>query len=696
MFSKQLNGRSQLSFQKVLAAWVLILTTAVTVAADQKTSADKTLVAWVALTDTNLRAGSVLTLQRGSEFDAIVFAEKASGKWMAGSDMFSRTQSNQKSYPQDTSDGKTFVQMAIVYKDDTISIYRNGELYASYNAKNIDLITGDDNIAVFGLRHVGGSGSIGGSIEDARIYAKALTVDELNLLKPNTKSVIEPYAWWDFEGDTIKDQQGQFTENKLRGGAKVAEGKLVLGANASLVASRPYEPETPVWPENPPANWLSYHLAHPGPGSAMPGDPNPGFYYKGRYHLHYIYRNQTGFVFAHVSSKDMVHWKWHPTVLGPRTTGHGMFSGTGFFTKEGKAAMVYHGQGSNRNWIMYALDDNMDKWSKPEVMLPRDKDGNLLTDMSYFDPDIWLMNGVYYGLNGISSSKPPVIMKSDDLKDWRYIGELLHEDFDEKVLGVSRGEDISCPNIFKIGDKWMLLCISHRLGCRYFLGDFKDDKYLPEFHAMMSWDGNSYFAPESIVTKDGRRVMWAWLLGMPVSPSGVQSLPRELELPADGVLRMRPLRELERLRYDKQQERNIIVKSEGTHLLKGVNGDALELKMNIKAPTAEEFGIDVLCDINGEDGMRVVVNPKNKQLRVGRITAPFTLKQGEELTLRVFVDKNLVEVFANEVQAVAAARADCPPQHTHARLFTAGGDLKAETITAWKMKSIYNSNMKTK
>ena len=30
----------------------------------------------------------------------------------------------------------------------------------------------------------------------------------------------------------------------------------------------------------------------------------------------------------------------------------------------------------------------------------------------------------------------------------------------------------------------------------------------------------------------------------------IQSLPRELSLPADGILRIRPLRELEALRYD--------------------------------------------------------------------------------------------------------------------------------------------------
>ena len=49
---------------------------------------------------------------------------------------------------------------------------------------------------------------------------------------------------------------------------------------------------TPAMPKNPPESWLTYHLAHPGPGHAVPGDPNPAFFWKGRYHLHYIYKDR--------------------------------------------------------------------------------------------------------------------------------------------------------------------------------------------------------------------------------------------------------------------------------------------------------------------------------------------------------------------------------------------------------------------
>ena len=36
-----------------------------------------------------------------------------------------------------------------------------------------------------------------------------------------------------------------------------------------------------------------------------------------RYHLHYIYENRVGVSWAHVSSKDMMHWQW-PAVHAPR------------------------------------------------------------------------------------------------------------------------------------------------------------------------------------------------------------------------------------------------------------------------------------------------------------------------------------------------------------------------------------------
>jgi len=684
---------------KHIISGIMITFAASALCAADSAGTDKTLVVWVALADLTHRGGSALTIQSGDQFDGIVFGELQTGKWMAGSDYHKRTERAQDQYAAETTDSKTMVQIAIVYQGDEILIYRNGRIYTSYRAKNINLLSPENNIAVFGLRHVGaGGGQISGAIEDARIYARALTLDQIKSLRPNKKSKIQPYAWWDFEGETIEDRAGRFAHSVMKNGAKLVGGKLVLDEDSVMVAAvtkddvematrstgarapgPPYVPETPAMPKHVPAHWLTYHLAHPGPGVGMPGDPNPAFYYKGRYHLHYIYKNKHGFAFAHVSSQDMVTWKWHPTVLVGPNTGHGMFSGTGFFTKDGQPVMIYHGQGSGNNYLAFALDNNLDQWTKPVAVKPKTKSGQDVK-IRMWDPDCWLNGDTYYAISG---GGPPHLMKSSNLKEWEYLGLLLHEDMPD--LGVNKNEDVSCANMFKIGEKWMLLCISHKLGCRYYLGEFKDEKYLPEFHAMMNWKDWNFFAPESLLTPDGRRVMWAWCR-LNGAQTAIQSLPRELSLPADGVLRIKPLRELEKLRYDEKSEGDIIVKSNSSHILKDISGDAVELSVAIKPASAKEYGVSVFCDKNGK-GFPVTIKPERRILSMGDIKPPFKLKKGENLNLRIFLDKSMVEVFVNDRQA-AVYMQQHEKENVGISLFSKGGDITAKVI-GWKMKSIY-------
>ena len=187
----------------------------------------------------------------------------------------------------------------------------------------------------------------------------------------------------------------------------------------------------------------------------------------------------------------------------------------------------------------------------------------------------------------------------------------------------------------------MLLCISHSLGCRYYLGDFKDEKYLPEFHAMMNWiadDENptgfapdnktlTYFAPESLETEDGRRVMWAWLItDEPNIPNkSIMSLPRELSLNEDGTLGISPLRELESQRYDERSYKNVEVKMEprvnggdSSFKITDLGGDAYEIKAVISRKEAKNkrMGFHLFA---GEEksGFPVIVNPVTKAIRVG-------------------------------------------------------------------------------
>jgi beta-fructofuranosidase len=473
---------------------------------------------------------------------------------------------------------------------------------------------------------------------------------------------------------------------------KTRKMSIIVPVLALIITAYP-QLDLPAWPDEPPDDWKTYHLAHPGPGGAEPGDPNAAIYYQGLYHMHYIYQNSEGHAFAHVSSEDMVYWKWHPTVLTKSFTGHGMYSGTAFLTKEGQPAAIYHGEGSGRNQLIRALDDSLNQWSEPEAVIPLLGNGEE-ADISNWDPDLWLNGDTYYALSG---GEDPDLMKSDDLENWLSMGKLLHDDFPSNIDAV-RSEDISCANMFPIGNKWMLLCINHERGARYYLGDFVGEKYLPDFHAMMNWIPNGwnqevgpYFAPESMLTPDGRRVMWAWILYN--VEQGIQSLPRELELPADGVLRIKPLTELAKLRHNPVSLSDITVTSAGEYQFSGPAGDAVECKVVFKAPLPDEFGVKLLGDNSELGGITITAGASKTTLDLGPsgevISPPFQLANGEDLTLRIFVDKNLVEVFANDRQAAVTLNPEIR-LNPNIRLFTSDADVVVSELTAWNMRSTYD------
>jgi beta-fructofuranosidase len=110
--------------------------------------------------------------------------------------------------------------------------------------------------------------------------------------------------------------------------------------------------------------------------------------------------------------------------------------------------------------------------------------------------------------------------------------------------------------------------------------------------------------------------------------------------------------------------------------------------VTFKSPAAKEFGINVLCDKDGAGGATISAGTGSKTLTVGKMKPPFELKKGEDLVLRVFIDKNLVEIFANDRQAAAFIH-NHKPEDVNVSLFSKGGDVTVTKVTAWKMKSIY-------
>ncbi len=681
-------------------------------AAPETAIGDKTLVAWVAPANLTQRGGSVLTVEKpGGVFDAVVFGEIETARWMAGSNSFSRTMRDQAAWPAETAAATTLVQIAIVYRRQWISIYRDGVEFARYPANSAEQF-GGDSVVLMGLRHVDASPEnrfFAGAIEDARLYDAALDRETIASLVPNRSAGPAPYAWWHFEDGKATDAMAAFGASTLFGNARIDQGKLHLdGEGAYLMATKASSSATSRTPEQS-ARALregilsdpsrpGYHFVIPE-GVGMPFDPNGAIYWKGRYHLFYIFQDtrsgQNDHHWGHVSSTDLFHWRHHPTGLVG-----GMFSGNCFINEDGRPTVCYHQVGQG-NAMAVAIDDDLNTWEKLDSnpITPKTKEGDEHRGKyRSWDPFGWLEDGTYYAIFG---GEHPGIAKSGSLDgEWKYVGDL----FAHGVDGVSLDEDVSCADFFKLGGKDMLLCISHRLGCRYYLGEWKNEQYYPEFHERMSWSDNAFFAPESLKDDRGRRIMWAWIFDTPGFGvrrdhgwSGTMSLPRVLSLGADGQLRMDVPEEIEALRYGVVKKEDLTVASDSSLVLDGMSGNSLELAIEMESADAAQFGVKVCASPNGEEETLVFYDAAEKRLKVdtrksgpegtpkGVEAGPFALKDGEPLKLRVFVDKSVVEVFANSRQAVMRRVYPARPDSLAVSLFAKGGNVNVHSVTAWKI-----------
>ena len=678
--------------------------------AEKTVIADKTLVAWVVPANLTQRGGSVLTIEKpGGVFDAIVFGEIAASKWMAGSNGFTRTEKDQAGALAETLGPQTLVQIAIVYRGEQITLYRNGTEYADYAVGNSEAF-GGDSLVLMGLRHINAGPDhrfFTGSVEDARIYGVSLDAKQIAALKPNQPSEPKPLAWWDFEDGRAADRMKLFPTSTLFGDARIADGRLHLDRTGAYLMATKLAPQASIDFSN--ADSLvrahrerllsdpyrpGYHFVTPE-GRCMPFDPNGAIFWKGRYHLFYIFQDARGHNWGHVSSTDLFHWRHHPTGLVG-----GMFSGNCFINKDGRPTMCYHQVGQG-NAMAVAIDDELNQWKKLESnpITPSTAPGDPHHGKyRSWDPYGWLEGKTFYAIFG---GERPVIAKSDSLSGpWKYVGDLLAN----SVEGVSINEDVSCADFFKIGNQRMLLCISHRLGCRYYLGDWKNEQFHPTFHEKMSWVDNSFFAPESLLDDQGRRIMWAWIFDGPgfatrqgCGWSGTMSLPRVLSLGEDGRLCMNPPQEIERLRYNGKKRANLTIKADSELTLEGIGGNSIELCVEMSAKDAKQFGLKVCRSPKGEEETLVYYDAIEKKLKVNThkssLTAgpksveagPIELTPGETLKLRIFVDKSIVEVFANGRQAVMRRIYPSRDDSMGVALFSEGGPASVATLEAWGM-----------
>ena len=313
---------------------------------------------------------------------------------------------------------------------------------------------------------------------------------------------------------------------------------------------------------------------HLEPHRGWLNDPNGLSFLGGDYHVYFQYSPDSAEgkgrkCWGHFKSPDLLSWEYTGIVLFPDTEydKDGVYSGCGF-VKGDTLYLFYTGNVKEKGEHDYITSGR-----GANVLLVTTKDGHnmsekklLLTNADYpdycschvRDPKVWEENGKYHmvlGARTLDDKGCVLYYTSDDLEKWLY----------EKTVFSNDGSFMwECPDTFKL-HKSELLSVSpqgteHR---KYIYQNVYSSGYFTlkdgEPTDYREWDcGFDFYAPQSFLAPDGRRLLIGWegIGDIPYSNATTSlgwqhclTIPRELKMDKQGIVLQQPVKELRRLRH---------------------------------------------------------------------------------------------------------------------------------------------------
>ena len=273
------------------------------------------------------------------------------------------------------------------------------------------------------------------------------------------------------------------------------------------------------------------------------------------------------------------------------------------------------------------------------------------------------------------------------------------------------------PDFFALGDRHVLLFASHTRGGQYYVGTYRDLKFEVEHHGRLNFttfgepiaSTGDLIAPISWPDGPDRRIMIAWIAeGTSAEAqeeagwSGILSIPRVLALADDGGLSVEPAPHIRALRGERVTHGERAVEADTPITLPDVAGDCLEIEATLAVGSADQCGVQVRCSPDGSEETTIVYDRPAGELvlDVSRSTAapddvnttdqraPLPLPADGTLHLNVFVDRSVVELFANRRLCLTKRIYPTRPDATGVRLFARGGDTMLRSLSAWQMSGI--------
>lgn len=437
---------------------------------------------------------------------------------------------------------------------------------------------------------------------------------------------------------------------------------------------------------------------HLSPRAGWMNDPNGFSCYDGKYHMfyqYYPYESKWGPMhWGHAVSDDLLHWEYLPAALAPDEAydRDGCFSGSAVTLPDGRHLLMYTGvmkehqaDGEFREvqTQCVAVGDGTDyeKYSGNPVLDASDlPEGSSRFD--FRDPKVWQKaDGTYCCVAGnrpADGSGQILLFTSPDGFAWSF----------KKILASNHnrfGKMWECPDFFELDGKWVLLTSPQDMlpsgfeyhngnGTLCLLGDFDEetDTFTEQQNQAIDY-GIDFYAPQTVLAPDGRRIMIGWMQNWDTCNLrsaeeawfGQMSLPRELSV-KNGRLYQSPVRELEQFRRNKVSYENVTFS--GTTRLDGISGRRIDMELTLRPGDAEHLyqKFAVRFAQNDQYQTSVSFRPRESILKIDRKFSGsrraiihqrrcLVNHEGNELKVRIILDRFSAEVFINDGEQVVTA-----------------------------------------
>lgn len=439
---------------------------------------------------------------------------------------------------------------------------------------------------------------------------------------------------------------------------------------------------------------------HLSPRVGWMNDPNGFSYYKDKFHLYYQYYpydSQWGPMhWGHVVSDDLLHWEYLPSAIAPDMPYDyvGCFSGSAIELPDGKQLFMYTGvrkevqPGGGVRDIQtqcLATGDGTDYEKDPRnpILTVEDMPENS-SPFDFRDPKMWKCEDGSYRCVTVNDRADGtggriLLYRSEDGYDWKFESIMLSNDG-------RFGKMWECPDFFTLDGKDVVLVSPQDMlpkdfeyhngdGTLCLIGKFDETTktFIPESDQAVDY-GIDFYAMQTVEAPDGRRIMIGWMQNWDTCSNnripkgkwfGQMSIPRELSI-KDGRLIQKPVREIENLRTDKVEYKNVTF--ENDLKLDGVSGRCVDLELTLRPGDTEDIykKFAVRFAQNEQYHTAVSFRPYESVLKIDRKfsgsrraiihqrRSKVNSRNGE-IKLRLILDRYSAEIFVNDGEHVLTA-----------------------------------------